>query len=49
MILFFLATTLFHDVQIKEKKKFNKEIKSINVVEDTKNIKEKRRFKLMEY
>jgi hypothetical protein len=49
MILFFIATTLFHDVQTIEKKKFAEENRTVEKkVVETKNVKSEMKFKLMD-
>ncbi|WP_457744157.1 hypothetical protein [Sulfurimonas sp.] len=47
MILFFLATTLFHDVKKVEKKKFDINSSKVMLTKKTKQ-KEEPRFKLMQ-
>lgn len=48
MILFFIASTLFNDVKIIEKKEFNTEIKEKVATEKNEEIELKTKFKLLE-
>lgn len=50
MILFFFASTLFHDVDKVEKKNFNTDVSAIQKLQSTKKTtpKQEKKFKLLE-